>query len=45
MGETIALDGKVLRGSYQLETNASPTESHPAIQLVTASVVGTGSAE
>jgi len=26
-GETIALDGKVLRGSYQLKTNASPTES------------------
>jgi len=41
-GETIALDGKVLRGSYQLETNASTTESHPAIQLVTAYVVERG---
>lgn len=34
-GETIALDGKVLRGTYTVETSASTTESHRAIQLVT----------
>ena len=38
-GETIALDGKVLRGSYSLDTPASTTESHRAIQLVTVYVV------
>ena len=27
-GETIALDGKVLRGSYTIETGANRTESH-----------------
>jgi len=31
--ETIAVDGKVLRGSYQLETDNN-SESHPAIMLV-----------
>lgn len=41
-GETIALDGKVLRGSYNLDTPASTTESHPAIQLVTVYVVERG---
>lgn len=41
-GETIALDGKVLRGSYNVETPASTTESHPAIQLVTVYVVERG---
>ena len=41
-GETIALDGKVLRGSYHIEMNASTPESHPAIQLVTAYVVERG---
>lgn len=34
-GEIIALDGKVLRGSYILEIPTSMTESHRAIQLVT----------
>ena len=34
-GETIGLDGKVLRGSYSLDTPASTTDSHRAIQLVT----------
>jgi hypothetical protein len=33
-GETIALAGKVLRGSDNVDTPASPTESHRAIQLV-----------
>jgi len=41
-GETIALDGKVLRGSYSLDTPASTTESHRAIQLVTVYVVERG---
>jgi DDE_Tnp_1-associated len=41
-GETIALDGKVLRGSYNLDTPASTTESHHAIQLVTVYVVERG---
>jgi len=35
-GETIAVDGKVLRGSYQLETDNPNSESHPAIMLVSA---------
>jgi DDE_Tnp_1-associated len=41
-GETVAMDGKVLRGSYNLDTPASTTESHPAIQLVTVYVVERG---
>nr|WP_264328060.1 ISAs1 family transposase [Romeriopsis navalis] len=41
-GETIAMDGKVLRGSYNLDTPASTTESHPAIQLVTVYLVERG---
>jgi hypothetical protein len=41
-GETIAMDGKVLCGSYNLDTPASTTESHPAIQLVTVYVVERG---
>jgi hypothetical protein len=41
-GETIAMDGKVLRGSYNVDTPASTTESHPAIQLVTVYVVERG---
>ena len=41
-GETIALDGKVLRGSYSRDTTASHTESHRAIQLVTVYVVERG---
>lgn len=41
-GETIAIDGKVLRGSYNLDTPASTTEFHPAIQLVTVYVVERG---
>ena len=41
-GETIALDGKVLRGSYNVDTVSSTTESHPAIQLVTVYIVERG---
>lgn len=41
-GETIALDGKVLRGSYNVDTISSTTESHPAIQLVTVYIVERG---
>ena len=41
-GETVALDGKVLRGSYLLDTPTSTTESHRAIQLVTVYVVERG---
>jgi DDE_Tnp_1-associated len=41
-GETVALDGKVLCGSYNVETGANQTESHPAIQLVTVYVVERG---
>ena len=41
-GETVALDGKVLRGSYSRDTPASTTESHRAIQLVSVYVVERG---
>lgn len=41
-GETIAVDGKVLRGSYQLETDNPDSESHPAIMLVSAYLVERG---
>ena len=41
-GETIALDGKVLRHSYAGDTPARTTDSHPAIQLVTVYVVEHG---
>jgi len=41
-GETIAIDGEVLRGSYNLDTVSSTTESHPAIQLVTVYILKRG---
>jgi DDE_Tnp_1-associated len=41
-GETIALDGKVLRSSYNVDTPASTTESYRAIQLVTVYIVERG---
>jgi hypothetical protein len=41
-GETIAVDGKVLRGSYQLESNNPNSEPHPAIMLVSAYLVERG---
>jgi hypothetical protein len=37
-GETLALDGKVLRGSYLLSEDNSYCEPHKAITLVTAYV-------
>ncbi len=42
VGETLALDGKVLRGSYLLETDNPHCESHKAITLVTAYLVERG---
>ncbi len=41
-GETIAADGKVLRGSYQLESDNPDSEPHPAIMLVSAYIVERG---
>lgn len=41
-GETIALDGKVLRGSYQLSDDNPYSEPHPAIMLVSAYIVERG---
>ncbi len=39
IGETIALDSKVLRGFYQIENDNPNCESHPAIMLVNAYIV------
>lgn len=39
VGETIAVDGKVLRGSYQVASDHSTLEPHPAIMLVNAYIV------
>jgi hypothetical protein len=41
-GETIAPDGKVLRGSYQIESDNPDSTSHPAIMLVSAYIVERG---
>lgn len=41
-GETLAMDGKVLRGSYQLETDNPESPPHPAIMLVSAYLVERG---
>lgn len=41
-GETIAIDGKTLRGSYNRDTAATNTPSHPAIQLVSVYLVERG---
>jgi hypothetical protein len=41
-GETIAADGKVLRGSYQLESDNPDSAPHPAIMLVSAYIVERG---
>ena len=35
-GETIATDGKVLRGSYEALSDDPAVDSHPAIMLVSA---------
>lgn len=42
VGETIATDGKVLRGSYEAVSDDPTVESHPAIMLVTAYIVERG---
>ncbi|MEA5597323.1 hypothetical protein [Rivularia sp. UHCC 0363] len=41
-GETIATDGKVLRGSYEASRDNPTLASHPAIMLVTAYIVERG---
>jgi len=41
-GETLALDGKVLRGSYLLETDNPHSQPHKAITFVTAYLVERG---
>ncbi|MGB3615415.1 MAG: ISAs1 family transposase [Elainellaceae cyanobacterium] len=41
-GETLAVDGKVLRGSYQLESDNRDSPPHPAIMLVSAYLVERG---
>lgn len=41
-GETIGLDGKVLKGSYQIENDNSSSDSHPAIMLVSSYIVERG---
>lgn len=41
-GETLAVDGKVLRGSYQLEKDNQDSPPHPAIMLVSAYLVERG---
>lgn len=41
-GETIAVDGKVVRGSYQVQVNNPNSEPHPAIMLVNAYSVERG---
>ena len=41
-GEMVAVDGKRLRGSYQLASEHSTTEPHPAIQLVSVYLVERG---
>ena len=41
-GETIAMDGKVLRGSYEYPSDDPTIDSHPAIMLVTAYIVERG---
>ena len=41
-GENLVVDGKVLRGSYQLETDNPDSLLHPAIMLVSAYLVERG---
>lgn len=41
-GETVAMDGKVLKGSYQVENDNPYSDSHPAIMLVSAYLVERG---
>lgn len=41
-GETVGMDGKVLKGSYQIENDNPCSDSHPAIMLVSAYLVERG---
>jgi hypothetical protein len=41
-GETIGLDGKVIKGSYQIEEDNPNSDSHPAIMLVSTYIVERG---
>ncbi len=41
-GETVGMDGKVLKGSYQVENDNPHSDSHPAIMLVSAYLVERG---
>lgn len=41
-GETVGMDGKVLKGSYQVENDNPDSDSHPAIMLVSAYLVERG---
>jgi len=41
-GETVGVDGKVLKGSYLLEEDNLNSDSHPAIMLVSAYIVERG---
>jgi hypothetical protein len=41
-GETLAVDGKVLRGSYEAISDDPRVDSHPAIMLVSAYIVERG---
>ena len=41
-GETIAMDGRVLRGSYEAISDDETVNSHPAIRLVSAYIVERG---
>jgi hypothetical protein len=42
VGETIATDGKVLRGFYEQGSDEPEGDSHPAIMLVSAYIVERG---
>lgn len=41
-GETVGLDGKVLKGSYQIENDNPNSDSHSAIMLVSSYIVERG---
>ncbi|MBE8992766.1 ISAs1 family transposase [Nostoc sp. LEGE 12450] len=41
-GETVGLDGKVLKGSYQIENDNPNSDSHPVIMLVSSYIVERG---
>lgn len=41
-GETVGMDGKVFKGSYQIENDNPHSDSHPAIMLVSSYIVERG---